>query len=354
MQINEEETINAFLANCSNMKSIEFASDIFIPSKKPFFHEGNQYAISKSFYKIILKCIVENLETDSERATKLGVITGSYNNRVWVLRRKRFCDPCSLDSLINEIHLIHLGLTAVPKCAGAFENLRWVFKSILKLFVSLKHRIDEIVKKELEFYAKLTGKCLRNALLWRHRVWFSETFHTIDDELNWVEMWVSQNPSDSSAFYFLETLISTKLPTNEYDLITAYQNNTVALFTLPGHESIWTHRRYLLQKLINHFVKPVNWKLAKSPNEAFKFPLVSNEYNIRSTYLQICDKFGVDLNYIISRTDPNKNSCEMNIENEDLIIAVSRGDKFPSEYEKQCQCAEKHYIWLHVRYLELF
>lgn len=353
--------IDSLIAECEKAKSIEIVSDFLLPENSSFHSEENQIAISKSFYKILLKFIVENIENDPKKASLLGVITGSYDSRIWIIRRKLVIKDSDLDSLLKELNLIHIGLVAVPKCAGAFENIRYIMNLIESFHINHKiddDQISDIVKKEREFYSFLTGKMLRNALLWRHRVWFSQFFHTEDEDLEWVENWTKQHPSDSSAFYFMETFITKKLSKSNdncgYDLVKALQENTKALFIMPGHESIWNHRRFILQNLIPKLKLPSNWSIAQSPNDDFNYPIVTNNNAIKLSYINICNKFGIDLNTIISRTDKDNDSCELNLENEDLIVAVSRGDKFPSEYQKQKMSAEKYYRWLRIRFMKLF
>lgn len=362
--------IDSFLAECETAKSIEIVSDFLLPEQSSFHSEENQVAISKSFYKVLLKFIVDNIETDPKKASLIGVITGSYDSRIWIIRKKLISNLRDIDSLQKELNLIHIGLAAVPKCAGAFENTRYILGICLSLRDNLSISDDKmvsIIQNEREFYSFLTGKILRNALLWRHRVWFTQFFNTEDEDLKWAENWVKLHPSDSSAFYFMETFIQKKLSSNiqtnisntnnenhEYDLIKALQENTKALFVMPGHESIWNHRRFLLQNLIPKLKIPSNWRPSQSPNDQFDYPIVTSNNAIKLNYIKICDKFGIDLNTIISRTNKDDDSCELNLENEDLIVSVSRGDRFPSEYQKQRVSAEKHYRWLRIRFMKLF
>ena len=49
--------IDSFLAECETAKSIEIVSDFLLPEQSSFHSEENQVAISKSFYKVLLKFI---------------------------------------------------------------------------------------------------------------------------------------------------------------------------------------------------------------------------------------------------------------------------------------------------------
>ena len=336
------DDINHFLNLTKTATKIEVVSDFLIPDNSKYFFEENELSISKSFYKTLLKFSVENIDKVPEIASEIGVLMGSYDSRVWD-KRKQMINKNDISEIKMEINKIHLGLTVTPKCAEAFENIRFFLKDC---------KDQEIIQGEVDFYNYLTGKSLRNALLWRHRVWFTFNYHIEKKDLEWSEEWTKSHPADSSAFYFMETLITHFMNSDEsfkYDLVKALQENTKLIFSLPGHESIWNHRRFLIQCLLPEFKNsqiPENWKLIKSPNEAIKYPIVEGNNMIRYTYSKICDEFGIDLNFLMTKSNEENSSCSLQFENENLIIAVSRGDKFPSEYAKQKLAAEKYFKWI--------
>ncbi|OHT05212.1 hypothetical protein TRFO_27156 [Tritrichomonas foetus] len=359
------QDIQEFCKLYQNAISIETVSDFLLPENKNYIYEENQIAISKTFFKQLLKFSAENIDKLPDEASKVGALIGSYDSRAWIQRKILYNQKPqkNFDDLKNELHICHLGLTANPKSAGAFENIRFLLKKCQdKETIQNNEAIqsteiiqnDDIIQNELNFYIKLTGKCLRNALLWRHKVWFTREFHTEEQDLKWSEEWTQTHPADSSAFYFMETLINDN---KNYDLIKALQENTKAIFTLPGHESIWNHRRYILCKLVERkivqFEVPKTWEIAETPTKEFKYPDVIGGNNaIRYAYTQICDKFGIDLNFIVTRSNSDDTKTEPHLANEDLIISVSRGDKFPSEYAKQKLAAEKHYRWLRFQFIK--
>ncbi|KAH0789805.1 protein prenyltransferase alpha subunit repeat-containing protein 1 [Histomonas meleagridis] len=330
------EIIDDFINKCKGIKTIDIVGDMFIPGKANIYISDQQLAISKSLYKKILKYTTENISTDPIRCSHAGALIGSFDDRIWITRLKNKYLP-----LREEIQLCHLGLTANPKSPSAFENIRFLLRDC---------HDPEIIQEELKFCEVLTTRRTRNALLWRHRVWCCKTFHTEDQDLSWAKKWVESHPSDCSAFYFLEHL----MPTDRESLISALADNTSSIFSLPGHESIWFHRRFILQKLIPYLNLPNEWKPLSSPTEEIEFPLCKGERRIRYGYQKICNEFKISISMVFQQTNDENNEINIDLRNEDLIIALARGDNYPVEYEKQKDSAEKHYKWLRFIFMKMF
>lgn len=331
-----EGVIGRFLAACSSADSIEIIGDLFIPGGEPFISDGGQLGLAKSVYAEFVTEIGRNFESDRDRLSYVGAAIGVHDMRAWSHRRvKGVTLP-----LVKEQLLCHLGLTANPKCAGAFENLRFILKGC---------KDTSIIDTELAFCGKLTGLRPRNALLWRHRVWLSRTFGTAERELIWAEEWVKRHPADSSAFYFIETMMRT----DRTSIVEALVDNTKALFNLPGHESLWHHRRFLLQHLAPELSPPADWKLATAPTDEFTYPGCANDYVITTNYTRLCDAFGIDINLVLVRSDSTDDRVKLDLAIEDVIVAIARSDTYPTEYEKQKECAERHMRWLRCQLMKM-
>lgn len=326
-----------FEAAARSVESIEIVGDLFIPDGKPYITEGREMALGKKVYGEIVVAVGKKLTDDPKKFATLGALVGVYDSRVWLYRRQ----PDIALSLEEELRICHIGLTANPKCEAAFENIRFLMKDC---------KNQSIIDKEFEFCNMLTSKSARNALLWRHRVWLSKHFQSPERDYEWVVNWTNEHPADSSAFYFMENI----MPTDRNSLIEALQQNTKAIFNLPGHESIWHHRRFLLQKLITEFQLPSNWKPHSAPTDAFEFPLLHTDTQITDAYTDVCDAFAVDLNMVLVRSDESLKEAKLDLSIEDVIVAVARSDKYPVEYERQKSAAEKHFRWLRCVFMKMF
>lgn len=313
----------------SEVDTVEIISDIFVPEGQSFVVGERQLAIPKRLYGAIVVAIGKHLDSDPQFLSHIGALIGSYDSRVWHYRKRA---GITLPRE-QELRLCHLGLTANPKSECAFENIRWLLNDCADA---------ELVDVERDFCSRLTGRRPRNALLWRHRVWLAKKFGTAERDLAWAISWTKEHPADSSAFYFMESLMSTDKDT----LIRALAENTKDLLNLPGHESIWHHRRFLLLNLIEEFEVPEGWVQKEAPTDTFEFPGLNGNAEIDEAYTKICDTFGVDINLVLVRTDQTKETVTLDLAMEDVLIAIARSDSFPAEYERQKLAAEKHYRWL--------
>lgn len=331
------ENFEEFESLRQQVDSIEIVGDLFIPDGKPFIIENREMALAKKVYAKIVVMVGKNLTEDPKKFAMLGALVGVYDSRVWLYRRK----PGLSLSLEEELHICHIGLTANPKCEAAFENLRYFLKDC---------KDQTVIDKERDFCNMLTARSARNALLWRHRVWMAKQFGTGAADYKWVVNWTSEHPADSSAFYFMENI----MPTDRNTLIEALQENTKAIFNLPGHESIWHHRRFLLQKLIKDFTLPGDWKQVSAPTEDFDFPVLRTDAEITNSYTDVCDDLAIDINMILVRSDASISEPKLDLSIEDVIVAIARSDKYPVEYDKQMRAAEKHFKWLRCVFMKMF
>ena len=323
------EVFEAIVAASAEVDAVEIVADMFIPEGESFVIGERQLALAKRAYGAIIMAIGRDLDKDPALLSHVGAIAGVYDTRVWKYRKQ---DGITLP-LEQELRLCHLGLTANPKSESAFENIRWLLKDC---------KDPKLIDMELQFCNFLTGRRPRNAVLWRHRVWCAKTFGSGARDFEWASEWTRTHPADSSAFYFMETV----MPRDRDTLLKALAENTVQILNLPGHESIWHHRRFLLQTLVDGLTVPKGWVKKDAPTDAFEFPFLVGNDAITDAYAQICDTFGVDINLVLVRTDPSKSTVTLDLSAEDVLVAIARSDSFPVEYEKQKLAAEKHFRWL--------
>jgi hypothetical protein len=145
--------------------------------------------------------------------------------------------------------------------------------------------------------------------------------------------------------------METIMPRDQASLTRALAENTRDLFVLPGHESIWHHRRWLLLGLRDFLTVPSMWIAADSPAADFKYPVLANDTQIVANYSKICDAFCISINLVLVQPNASKTVVDLDLAIEDTVIAVARSDNFPCEFAAQKRAAEKHFRWLRCQFM---
>ena len=321
------EKIAVFLNNWKNIYSIEIVSDFYISDATGIVVEGKEMGVTKSTFKDLTKYSIVTLETDPTNATLVGCLTGSHDDRFFILRGK--IPDLNLE---DELHICHIGLTANPKCPGAFARIH-------KLLTN--NEVDQkIIQKEIEFCNFLTTKRPRNYNLWFHRLWLYNKYKLGVKEYEWAKEWAHSHPSDYSAYSYLEYVMPNDRNIFEGEL----KKNTEMIFEFPGHESLWNYRRFLLMKL--DFKKPENWKKLPILSKEIEYPTKLISSRVTGAYNEICKAYGIKLN-LVPGSEENKELFNSDLSYEDLLVQVALSDDFPTEFVKQMASAKKYYHWLH-------
>ncbi|KAK3606300.1 hypothetical protein CHS0354_037978 [Potamilus streckersoni] len=117
------------------------------------------------------------------------------------------------------------------------------------------------MKAELRVCEKAAEKYPCNYYAWSHRIWVIQHCHNfciqlLLGELQKTEGWVSKHVSDHSGFHYRQFLLSTlqrqaECLHNQFKLL--YQNLLLKehqfivdlIHTYPGHEALWSHRKFV-------------------------------------------------------------------------------------------------------------
>jgi hypothetical protein len=141
------------------------------------------------------------------------------------------------------------------------------------------------------------------------------------------------------------------MPRDRETIVKALAENARDIFLLPGHESIWHHRRFLLQSITDEFAVPDGWAVGESPVGEFTYPIARDDRELNAVYGRICDAFCISINLILVQPTPEKTVVDIDLRNEDLVIEAARSDRFPCEFLRQQLAAEKHFRWLRCRFV---
>lgn len=327
--------IDEFIEVSKNVKSIEAVSDFYIPETDGYVVSGDEMAMTKSFLKELTKFSIAELENEPEKASLIGVLIGSHDERPFILR-KTLKSQTETD-LKNEIDLCHKGLTVNPKCPGAFARIR-------ELLLNFKSD-TQLIKQEYEFCNFLTPKRPRNYLLWTHRIWLYDNFpHEIED-ISWIQNWTQIHPSDSSAYSYYQHI----MPKTVDALMKELQTNTKNLFEFPGHETLWSFRKFLINSLSSAIKIPNDWIHFQSIPENPEYPEVLLGSMITGKYIEMAQKYSINLSLIMEEYSIPE-EFKFNLSNEDLVVQLALSDDYPTEFQSQQLAAKRYYKWIHTMF----
>ncbi|EAX94161.1 hypothetical protein TVAG_105800 [Trichomonas vaginalis G3] len=321
--------LNDFIDNALKVKSIEAVSDFYIQDSSGIVVSGDEMAISKTLLKELTRFSIVNIDSDADKASLIGVLIGSHDERPFIYRRK-----FNNQNIEEELHFCQIGLTVNPKCQGAFTRIRELL---------LINKNQSQITKHIEFCNFLTTKRERNYLLWSHRVWLYDTFSLETDEISWVSNWTKCHPSDSSAFAYYQHI----MPKDTEFLQKELKQNTINLFEFPGHESLWSFRKFLLQSLSKSISVPSGWKHINNIHEDLILPEQLFGSQITDAYIELAQKFAVKLSLIPVEYDIPEKS-EFNLLNENLIVQIALSDDYPTEFQAQQTAAKRYFRWIHA------
>lgn len=311
------EHANSFATAAWEADSIEAVADFMLPDASGMTKSGGDLIISRSLYKEMTVFSILMQSKNPQLASEIGALIGSHDEHIWIMRTK-YSYPKE-----KEIQLCHLGLTVNPKSPGAYSHLK----------VLLQGTNDkELIYNEFKFCQRLTGRRPRNYLLWSYRSWLHTNFKIENDELEWTLNWISQHPSDSSAFSYLQCI----MPKDEKTIISYFRENTKMIIDFPGHESLWMFRRYLMQLLKDKFV---TYKKQTEEKEGSQ-----DGAGITELLYRLSMAFGIKFMFFQELEPPS--DPPIILENESLLTAIAGADNFAAEWESQKLCAERHGVWL--------
>ncbi|XP_032224450.2 protein prenyltransferase alpha subunit repeat-containing protein 1 [Nematostella vectensis] len=215
-----------------------------------------------AYHRLLRKhrhCRVKNQSTENLTATELDqlsravVLLSAECYSAWNIRKELVSS--GLLSVDCDLHISTLVLTKHPRSAEAFAHRKW----LINYFTKQKGKstfCQEWLREEIIVSQQAAERYPDNYVAWSHRGWVADRF--IDSkkkllcELQGMEQWVQMHISDHCGFHYRQALI-TKLKQlvsvcelaflflAELELVNSL------LESLPGHESVWYHRRFLFQ-----------------------------------------------------------------------------------------------------------
>ena len=337
-----DSKIQNFLEEIKKTNSIEIVADHFFNGTDNFYREEGEMALAKSYYKDLLQISIQNFLMDKDYWSFLSCLLSSRDDRAWYYRRQLLLDHKTNYS--QEQHIYHLALTIDPKTSLVYETIRWYLTEFFDL---------TILQEELTFLKKIAEKDSSNARLWSHIVWCmqkipnSHPFFLL--MFDWAKQFIRLHPSNISAFSFLQTFC----PSDIDSIKTLFCENTLLLFELPGHETIWTFRRFLLSKLKSNFSSLLipYQKITKfSDLQKIKYPSCDIS-QIKDLSNKISHIFHISLPMSSISETESYNNIILELSNELDIITLALSDNSISEFENQQTIAKKYMKWILYSFL---
>lgn len=331
-----EGQISAIINLIKNCRKIEVINDEFF-SDSLFVYQDGELAVAKKLFRYIQKSSIQNFNSDSKYWSFLGCLFSTRDPRLWNYRKSLLLNQ--QETYDQEKIIYHLALSIDARCSESYETIRW--------YINLSPCLN-LINQEIEFAKILAEKDSSNAVLWAHFVKITQLANQELKEktFKWALNFFKRHPSNIS----VEAFIQTFCPNDTPFLISLLQQNTKDIFELPGHESIWYFRRFLIKNLkpFFHSIK-IPYRKITTPLHfsTIRYPECSNE-ELNKMYHQISKQFSIDLSFI-SKNDLEQNSLTINnleLINELDLVALTRTDSSITEYEIQKKCAEKYFYWI--------
>lgn len=207
-----------------------------------------------------------------------------------------------IQNIEEELKFSELVLSRKPKCLDVFSHRKLLLQRMKdKQILSIK-----IIKYEFEVCTRAAERYPNNYYAWSHRIWVIQEL-VIDkkqitiQELKNTESWVCSHISDHSGFHYRQFLLMTCIKeinsnnhhsssllsniqestsetvndkrntkdrmtvTNEVWLLLQQELilNSDLIFSYPGHETLWCHRRFIVHILCHYYHSTVNSVLPK-------------------------------------------------------------------------------------------
>ncbi|KAG8455237.1 hypothetical protein GDO86_001436 [Hymenochirus boettgeri] len=210
---------------------------------------------------------------------------------------------------IKDLQLGKLALTKFPKSPETWIHRRWVLQHLMQdlvvppvlgkdgICLEPTEQIQNVVQEEMHVCSEAAGRYPSNYNAWSHRIWVLQQLGNVNvkllvDEMSSTKHWVSMHVSDHSGFHYRQFLLKNLLCrtlkdcdniASEKGLLTSEQNvclpreeesvwnqehyglpvlieeemefNRDLINSYPGHETLWCHRRQiinLIHQLHNH------------------------------------------------------------------------------------------------------
>lgn len=237
----------------------------------------------------------------------------------WNYRRDAFL-PSSLEMLEKEQRLVALVMSRKPKCSEGlayrryvpFQNIliklqylltfewnvnfisrtifRWLVKRALQKHLIEPSRIEHFISQEIDSIEQPIRRYSTNYHAWSYRFWLLELVLTFDKtivardqkeallegELQKSNTWIKSNVSDYSGCHYRQKLLECILNFRASDsislLIKELDDNEKRILMYEGHESLWYHRRAVLQLCLGLIQKETNGNTATATEILLKFP----------------------------------------------------------------------------------
>ena len=170
---------------------------------------------------------------------------------------------------VDEVNFSGLILSRHPKSSNLWQHRRWCLcRGQSSSFPPSIEQINECVLRiEINLCSSLSDVYPKNYFSWMHRLWLLQLMHKdqLHEENNFCKTWLLNHVSDHSAsnhkIQVIVRLINLE-GTNKFTILNIFENmlaeSAYLIVHRPEHESLWCHRRTLLEMLFEALSK---WKI---------------------------------------------------------------------------------------------
>jgi len=243
---------------------------------KPLF----QYAYKRM---MSIKASDHQLPKELIACTRAVLLIQADSMIAWNIHKKLIA--CSLLDSQLDMKLASIVLTKHPKSCETFFHRKWILSQILSKDSSTLPADTDALSSHWEKYAEklsliraefaVCGRAAdrypNNYYAWNQRVWMlqhaggwlpAEAYiDVVLGELSWSADWVAVHVSDYSGFHYRQVVMAQWKQQHAKEQVCAFLSKELSLtsdliLSYPGHEAVWSHRRYVIYSLNKLSISP--------------------------------------------------------------------------------------------------
>ena len=192
-------------------------------------------ALAQALLKTTRTLVLVNADYGTAWNERKRLVAGGYQGAQSELR---FCD------FVFSKHL---------KSAEAWEHRRWVAKQCF--MEAGEMYCDVVVRDELRVCTQVARRYPRNYHAWSHRLWamgrhqgIEPSPAVVEEELRFSAKWVQENPADHSGWQYRQAVLLMAAQESKWREEMEFLKQVID--ALPGHETLWSHARFLFWHMI--------------------------------------------------------------------------------------------------------
>ncbi|XP_029193206.2 protein prenyltransferase alpha subunit repeat-containing protein 1-like [Acropora millepora] len=190
--------------------------------------------------------------TESVQLSRAVLLINAECYTAWNARKEMIAS--GVLSLRDDWKLSSVVLSKHPRSAETFSHRRWIIIHLEKQ-QGRGEFIQRYLKDELAIGLRAAECYADNYTAWSHRAWLVERYihdqkRKLSCELHTLRIWAERHVSDNCGFHYRQCLLKhLKSVSSQREmldlLLSELEFITDLIWTYPGHEVVWHHRKFI-------------------------------------------------------------------------------------------------------------